>query len=525
MEINNDDEKVLNSKNNMPELDAQGQDELRERYDEDYSISSFDTSMFNSGIGKDLNIEQIQTYLKDPIKYKKELSEISKWFYVSNGDVFQLYDLARNLCRLNYSLNCYDKDVKVVQTYKNLNKNLRRINHREITRDIISQTIINGTTVGIWLGKKDNLYPYFFDDLENFFPAYRKNNKWVVWMDLSYLDNLTEVKRQIFFEEFKGVIDESDYQLYKSDSSKYKYLELPVENTFCIRTHVFGHNQRFGIPWSTQSTTDNMHKKKLKDLEKSVANKIINSTAILTIGSDKFPEDRNINLPRTVKTKTFRGVKKALTDSESNTVSVISLPEFAKIDFRDENANKLESDKFESIDKDLQLALGYNNGLITGNGTFAANNLSLEILYSKIFELLEMIETEVFDKFLNLYTGTKKDNGNYYFEYVKEIPLKTSERMDALYKLQAQGFSIKPIIEAANLDYANYIDDSVYEIEKMKLRDKIYPSATMYTTSSKDLQENKNKDKESDTETLDKENENNEKALENDANNQPKANK
>ena len=59
----------------------------------------------------------------------------------------------------------------------------------------------------------------------------------------------------------------------------------------------------------------------------------------------------------------------------------------------------------------------------------------------------------------------------------------------------------------------------------MKLRDKIYPSATMYTTSSKDLQENKNKDKESDTETLDKENENNEKALENDANNQPKANK
>lgn len=68
-----------------------------------------------------------------------------------------------------------------------------------------------------------------------------------------------------------------------------------------------------GTSWVTPGLYDVLHKKKLKDVERSIANKIINAVAVLTIGTDKGNgEYTNMKLPKAVKQKIHGGVKTAL---------------------------------------------------------------------------------------------------------------------------------------------------------------------------------------------------------------------
>ena len=304
--------------------------------DEDIYSLGFRTRMFRQGMSKDLDSKEIEKYLKNPQKNKKQLNQLSKWFYISNGDVFQLYDLARVLSTLDYTISCIDKnDKKYEDNLKKISKNLRIVRHKEVTRDIISQLISTGTVCGVWLGEKDNIYPFIFDNLEYIFPAYRENGKWKVWFDLAYLDKFSDVERSSYINQLKPYITQKDYDTYKSTPEKCRYIEFPIERSFCLRTHTLTRNQRFGIPWATQSIMDLQHKKKLKDLEKTVANKIINATAILTIGDEKNP---NLKMGKKTKMKVFGGVKKVLLDNEENGgVSVVGIPEFAKLELKNKD--------------------------------------------------------------------------------------------------------------------------------------------------------------------------------------------
>ena len=65
-----------------------------------------------------------------------------------------------------------------------INKALHKIKHKRLTRDLLKQTAASGTLVGIWLGDKNNIYPYVFDDVRMAFPAYRKmvnGNVSLIW--------------------------------------------------------------------------------------------------------------------------------------------------------------------------------------------------------------------------------------------------------------------------------------------------------------------------------------------------------
>ena len=96
------------------------------------------------------------------------------------------------------------------------------------------------------------------------------------------------------------------------------------------------------------------------------------------------------------------------------------------------------------------------------------------------------------------------------------MPLDKKTKLNTLFKLESQGFAIKPIIEILGIDYLSYINQSKFEIETMKLRDKIFPPTTSYTLS---------KESNNNTKPQDESNENDSTVTskENDANNMPKS--
>lgn len=68
----------------------------------------------------------------------------------------------------------------------------------------------------------------------------------------------------------------------------------------------------------------------------------------------------------------------------------------------------------------------------------------------------------------------KEDEDNYTLEYDKKVPLTTKEKMAVLEKLNATfGFSLKAVIDnVEGVDFDQYIEDSIYEQNVLKLQEK-----------------------------------------------------
>jgi hypothetical protein len=367
------------------------------------------------------------------------------------------------------------------------------------------------------MGDKKNLFPYVFDDLKYIYPSHRKNGEWIAVMDLAMFDLMHEKERNEQIKYFQTYVPTLNYEKYiqNRDNQNLRLVELPQDRTFVIRTHTTKRNQNLGISWGTTGLFDIIHKEKLKNMEKSVANKIINALAVLTIGSEKEKEYSSLKLSSPVKKKVHSGVKNALEKNESNGVTVIAIPEFAKLDFPNMKSEALNPDKFESINTDIQSSYGLSPAILNGTGSnFSSAKLNLEIMYKRIAVLLECIEREVYGKFLNLLLS-RSEKDNYYIEYDKSAPISSDKRLDALLKLHSEGFAVKPIVDALEgITFSEFIEQSKYELSELKLQESIKPYSTSYTTANNGSEAGRNKLSDSELE-----NENTIKTRTNDGNN------
>ena len=451
---------------------------------------SFVSKIFNDGIIKDVTMDQLSKYLSDPDNYIRELENIANYYYITSGEVFQLFDLARILPTLNYKIIVLDKSKNYEKNLILCNKILNKVKHKQLTRDIISQCISSGTLTGIWLGDKKNPYLLIFDRPDKVFPAYRRNGDWVLNFDLSWLEEMNDNERKSMLENMNPYITQSTFEKYqKNRTEENRYIELPQNRTVCIRTHTLKRNQAFGLNWALTGLYDLQHKKKLKDLEKAIANKIISAVAILTIGSDKFPEYANLKLNKELKKKIHNGVKAALEKSQSQGITVVSIPEFSKLEFPEIKSEALDPKKFESINRDVTAAYGYSNGIVNGDGgNYSSIKANLEVFYRRIGVLLEDIETEVYGKLFKIVLPQSVAD-DFYMEYDKEPPLSIKEKLDVLMKLHAQeGFSLKAVIDLlSGIDFVEYYNQSIYEQEVLRLQEKIKPYSNAYIG----VQENK----------------------------------
>lgn len=473
---------------NLSELTPEEATKLLNEYVENNSsdIEGFLTDRFSDGVYKTVSEETVKNWLSSPDQYQKELENLSIYYYLSNPGIFQLYDLAVVLPNLNYKLNSFDLDETddYLENKKLCKKSLKLVKHKQLTRDLISQTTSAGTLCGLWVGTRSKPYLYVFNDLEYVFPAYRKNGEWAVWLDMAWLDTMSELERNALYDNLKPHLTENDYNLYSKDTEKYRYLEFPLDKSVCLRTHTLFRNQRLGVPWATQAFFDTLHKEKLKMLEKSISNKVINSVIVLTYGeSDKDSELYHYSKIAKKKNKVYYSVKKAIEkNNDKQGSTVIGKPHWVDLEFPSMKTDGLDPKKFTSINNDINTATNGMNNIINGSSNYSAGKLTLDIMYKKIGVLLEQVEQEAYQKLFN-WILKKKYEDDYSIEYDKQTPLSTKEKMDVLQKLNSTfGFSLKAVIDQIDgVDFDSYIQDSIYEQDELKLPEKIQPYSNAYT--------------------------------------------
>ncbi|MGM9986069.1 MAG: hypothetical protein ACI35O_02465 [Bacillaceae bacterium] len=479
--------------------------------------SGFVSNLFSNGIITEIEAEKLKEYFSNPDKYQEEIENLAQYFYIASAEVHQLFELIEALPNLNYKIDSHEDHKNHEKFASTITKTMHRIKHKRLTRDCIKQSASSGTLVGIWLGNKSNLYPYIFDKVKYTFPSHRGvNGDWVCVIDMTYVHNMKERERDIFLKNLSPYITQEHYENFLKDITNNKYVELPTDRTFAVRTGTLKRSQQLGTSWITSGLFDVLHKKKLKDVEQSIANKIINAVAVLTIGNigtKDFHDYSNMKLPKGVKQKVHSRVKEALEKNTSNGITVVSVPDFAELEFPDVKTDGLDGKKFEHINNDIQSAYGLSGAVLNGNGSnISSAKLNLETLYKRIAVLLEDIEQEVYQKMINLLLpSTQKDN--FYISYDKEVPLTLKEKLDALTKLNDKGWSIKHVVDnIAGVSWDAYLKQTLYETEELKLQDKIHPYRTSHTMNGNEGAGRPG------MEVQDVENENTMKSIDNDSN-------
>lgn len=449
-------------------------------------FGTFQSQIFQDGIIKSVDEATVQRWLANPDNYIEDLEKFTAYAYISNPSVFQHYDLTSVLPSLNYKIKSLEHDDNYKSNISKINKTIKTTKHRPLTRELITQLIGSGTLCGLWVGTSKKPFLYVFDDLKYIFPAIRssEDNGWVIWLDLKWFDGMNEIQRKYVFETLSPYVTENDYKRYTQNQDEVRYIELPYDRSVCLRTHTLNVNQRFGIPWATQSFVDILHKEKLRNLEKSIANKVINSVAVLTLGNEKYDE-ANLKGKKKV---TYQEVKRGLERNQTATgITVIGIPQWASLVFPDIKTDGLNPEKFKSLDSDINASSSGVMSTINGTANYSSGNLTLEIMYRKIGAILEQIESEVYQKLINIILPNKYRD-IYSIEYDKSKPLSTEKKVENLSKLNASfGTSMKAVVdEIEGVDYEQFIEDTLYEQETLKLPTRIRPYSSAYTSTGKE---------------------------------------
>ncbi|MGJ0846624.1 hypothetical protein ACR77J_08040 [Tissierella praeacuta] len=454
-------------------------------------VEGFVMNLYEQDIIKRVSNATLQQWFSNPDEYMTQITTLLTYYYIVDGNIFQLYDLIFTLPNLDYKITALEKDEQSKSDIKKIRYYLdKQIRHKDLTRDLAVQLASKGTIIGTWLGNNKNPYFYTFDDLNYIYPYGRINGQMAGVVDLKWLDGKKEEERELIYKNLSPLITRQKYEKYKNNNSKDKekdlrYIVLPTDKTLVERIHTLSRNQRLGIPYGTQALFDMQHKQKLKDLEVAVANKIIRAIALLKF---KGKTDNDVPVPVSDREKVFKRVKAALEKiNKDDGITCLALPDFASFEFPEiKNGEKsLNPEKYESINNDIGTAIGISDALSNGtNSNFSSANLNLDIIYKRIAVMIQKIEI-IYNQLIDIILGEKK-GANYIFEYNTDRPLTKKERVEILIKLQNQGYSTKAVVDELGINFDDYYRQSIYEIEELKMRERIIPPLTSYTITSDD---------------------------------------
>ena len=442
-------------------------------------------NLFGDGIVETLDNETLLEWLSNPDENFENIQNYMAYLYYSNGVIYQLFTIIRTLSDLNYSIEVIDSSAKSNEkSLQTIRQMMKKVRYKEVTRDLLTQTCVNGTVVCTWLGDKKNPYLHIFDKPQWVFPKFRRNGDWVAVIDLAWFEEMDEeTERVIWFETLKGVVSESDFNAYQNDTSndEKRYIELPQETTKVIRVNTLFRNQRIGLPMGTQYLPDLVHKNSFRELENTIVNKVVRNVATLTVGNKEVPY---LSLNKNVRKKVTNGVYNTLQKSISAKGTPLAVvPEWAKLEFAAlDGLDGLDNDKYEAVDNDASIDSGLPTPMFTGkDGSSASMKYAYTFLYKRIGEILEQIE-DVYNKGFYFVLGNKSEN--FWMNFDKRIPLDAEKVLGALQALHSEGFAIKPIVDLLpDVEFQDYITQSLYEQETLDLYSKIKPPATSYTQS------------------------------------------
>lgn len=488
-------------------------------YSNDVEINSFNDvniTNFYSDIFDYYTEEQLRRYVSSPMLYHKQLMRISEKLYNLNGVYGQTVSKMTSAPSLDFVIVPSNGGLKKSKT--NIQKAhdifKYKINHKLTSRDCIFNSLLYGEYVAIWrdtkarrvkrpdayvTGKKIESVGYMDNmmlqplDLEYIRFEGFSNGDWVVSFDLSYFDLF---KGNNLVGEIKNYPKEFllGYKIYKKDASK-RWMLLDQKTTFAYKFHA-AENEAHGRMLGLQALMDILFAMDYTDSQR--ANMYDQSASIRYMELPSGERQGSCSLNVEQQKNQYEAFKRAVNASDSNkrskvgrttTLKLAPGTKLGKLDTSDTFLkDTLTEENNTSVSTDLGLAIGALNA--TGDASYSALAVNIDLLLSEVFSILEQISFQ-YTKLINNYLELSDEN-RIEFVYLHTSTLNGEEQFNRYKDLFTIGSGSRIYMySAATGDAQTYMKVMDFERE-MDMDNKYPPHITAFTAS--DNADNANSD-------------------------------
>jgi len=456
-----------------------------------YELAAFHDllSQANGGVRMtDVDLKDLYIWLRNPNKFRKQLIQLSKYYYVKDGIVTDVLDIFKSLPIISPSTFYNNMEHR---SYKNIKKKvdtfINNIKVKKLARDTIFSVMQEGFCV--WYNR-GNKYIQFLEydqiDIQTM-----RNGKWEVLYNLQYLDQFKgeELKQQI--NAAPDEVTMAAYNAYKKDKTK-QYVKLDINKTqvFKIRG---ARNEPFGFPYCIPALASIIHRDLLEKSEKSLAERVINQILIQKIGTMPSQDGKSqLPVPKEQADTYHRNLKNLVQKkhegnaTDNTSTGVLSIPSIITIEELKVNMNTFPKEVWERIERDIYKKLGYSMSLNMGGGngqSYGSSTINVEKIYSIIFSVLEDIE-DALNEYLDLITG-EIVKARIWLGRSTILDRETSfKQAESLYT-KGRG-SLKHMVEAAGYSFDHWLQQVIFENEVLRLNERLPVHQTSYTASGND---------------------------------------
>jgi hypothetical protein len=444
------------------------------------------------------DINDIYKWQLDPVKYNKNIRNLSLYWYSQKGVLSEVCDLYKTLPTLDSSISCSNKDYSNYDSdMKSIYKFDSRITKNQI-REMLLECAIMGTLITYRRGTIATPYIQILD-LDYYYPARIKNGRWEVECDLmKFADGTAQQKsfrskpQDMNIRDFESVTAKPElnsqpqevidaFNAWK-DSRGLKQnniYQLSMSKTGVVKNKS-RQRERYGRPVGIAAFEDLLHKDLLKLAERAVVDKVIQTLLVVRLGeggTDGY-------VPSTEQAgKVYNSIKAVLNEETKDSQNkLVGIPYWATIEALKVDLGIFENNKYEQIDQDILVSLGVSGILNAGQGNnYSSGKINENIFYSKVFDILEQIADEVFNVQFNQIVPNS--DINFKKTFTRTVTVDNDTKLQVLQTLLDKGGSIKSVLDEVGVNFDDYIKQIKYEAEEVKTHDLLIPYQSTYTMS------------------------------------------
>jgi hypothetical protein len=419
------------------------------------------------------------------------------YWYGLKGAINRTYELYKSLHSLDSALKIENPlKLPIVDDLVKIAKFDKGVNRKSVIRDILFQSVSQGSAIGYIHGTSTNRYVQMLD-LDYYVPKGIVNGQWQVEVDLvkfSHVNkNLTDEypydytfnpkellpKAELLAQPREVQLAYTNFQTSTKQQDRHYLLSL--NRTFVIKI-MCTQSERLGRPAGMPAFSDLLHKEIIRDAEIALIDRIINMILVLKLGESG---EKGFKPSGEVRREMARETKKALTSDTLKGLKLIGIPYWAEIEALKTDLSLFDKEKYESIDNDIMVALGVS-GIMGGSkeNSFAGGQLMASLFMTNIYSILEQIEENLFNYQYNLIVPDSTVTFKRVFN--RTMVLDNKSKIEILNKLVDRGGSIRYLLDAIGIDFDEYITNVEYEKETRKVNDIFEPFETSFTMSKED---------------------------------------
>lgn len=479
-------------------------------YSNSVEINSYtDVDMFNMypDIFDHYTEQQLRQYVSNPMLYHTQLMRISEKLYNMNGVYGQTVSKMTSAPSLDFVIIPCGKISEKSGRDRDMAHHIfkHKINHKLSSRDCIFNSLIYGEYVAVWrdtkarmvkrpdayaTGKKIEAAGYMDNMmLQPLDPEYVRfegfsNGDYVVSFDMSYFDlfkgsNLVGEIRNYPGEFLTG------YNAYKKDAAR-RWMLLDQKTTFAFKFHA-AENESHGRMLGLQALQDILFAMDYTDSQRSNMYDQSASIRYMELPSGERAGSCSLNIDQ--QNNQYNAFKRAVNANESDkrnkigrttTLKLAPGTKLGKLDTNDTFLkDTLTEENNTSVSTDLGLAIGALNA--TGDASYSALAVNIDLLLSEVFSMLEQISFQ-YTKLINHYLGLS-DEDMLEFVYLHTSTLNGEEQFKRFKDLFMVGAGSRIYMySAATGDAQTYM--KIMDYEKEMDMDSLYmPHITSYTAS------------------------------------------